>query len=286
MPKTGRAYDLSSGWWPGMPLAAGHPPFHVMTYRTPAGERNQKDLRFLDQNRVNFGFVSEFMMGTTHTGTHIDALAHITCGPHAAWHGGYSSSDYLGDFGRSTATHRNCRRCSSAASSSTFPAALGVKHLAPHQPVGGKELAAPARARTWRLARAISSSSAPARCSTGRVPRASPPARAAACRSTAQNGWRGRVSTAFAGDNAALEVAPVGHQGRSAARPSLSHPRARPPHPGMGQPEELARDRVYEFLFVCLPLPGHRRDRIDGAAAGDRLRRLAAAAARRTSGWK
>ena len=37
MPKTGTAYDLSSGWWPGMPLATGHPPFHVMTYRSPAG---------------------------------------------------------------------------------------------------------------------------------------------------------------------------------------------------------------------------------------------------------
>jgi hypothetical protein len=41
IPKTGKAYDLSSGWWPGMPLAEGHPPFHVMTYRSPSGQRNQ-----------------------------------------------------------------------------------------------------------------------------------------------------------------------------------------------------------------------------------------------------
>ena len=40
LPKSGKAYDLCSGWWPGMPLAEGHPQFQVLTYRSPRGERN------------------------------------------------------------------------------------------------------------------------------------------------------------------------------------------------------------------------------------------------------
>ena len=61
--------------------------------------------------------------------------------------------------------------------------------------------------------------------------------------------------TAFAGDNAALEVAPSGIRGDpQPVHRFLIHER------GLlilewVNPEELARDRVYEFLFVCLPLP-------------------------------
>src|SRR5689334_245395 len=65
IPKQGRAYDLSSGWWPGMPIAGDHPPFQLVTYRTPAGQRNQRDLAFMRDNRVNFGFVSELMLCTS-----------------------------------------------------------------------------------------------------------------------------------------------------------------------------------------------------------------------------
>ena len=145
MPKTGRAYDLSSGWWPGMPLATGHPPFHVMTYRSPAGQRNQKDLRFLHDNPVNFGFISEFMMCTTHTGTHIDALAHITCGPNSAWHGGFSSNEFLGDFGPLNNDASQLPPVIKRGVLLDIPKALGVEHLAPHQGVGAPELEAACR---------------------------------------------------------------------------------------------------------------------------------------------
>src|SRR3954463_2399301 len=97
--RTGRAYDLSSGWWPGMPLAEGHPQFQVMTYRSPAGERNQDDFEFLRPNPHNYGWISELLMCTMHTGTHIDALAHTTCGPEAAWHGGDNPKNELGGLG-------------------------------------------------------------------------------------------------------------------------------------------------------------------------------------------
>ena len=193
MPKTGRAYDLSSGWWPGMPLAMGHPPFHVMTYRSPAGERNQKDLRFLDQNRVNFGFVSELMMGTTHTGTHIDALAHITCGPHAAWHGGYSSSEHLGDFGPLNSDASELPPLFKRGVLLDIPAALGVKHLAPHQPVGRKELDTACPQQGIALGEGDLVLIRTGTMLDWPIPRDWLRARAPACRSTAPNGWPERV---------------------------------------------------------------------------------------------
>jgi kynurenine formamidase len=101
IPRQGRVFDLSSGWWRGMPGAAPHPRFEVITYRTPRGQRNQQDIAILraDENRVNMGFISEFVLGTTHTGTHIDALCHTTCGETNTWHGGGSADQLLGDFG-------------------------------------------------------------------------------------------------------------------------------------------------------------------------------------------
>jgi kynurenine formamidase len=42
--------------------------------------------------------MSELVIGTTHTGAHIDAHAHMTVGDEERWHGGSARSD-LGDFG-------------------------------------------------------------------------------------------------------------------------------------------------------------------------------------------
>jgi kynurenine formamidase len=42
--------------------------------------------------------MSELVMGTTHSGAHIDAHAHMTVGADDRWHGGTARTD-LGDFG-------------------------------------------------------------------------------------------------------------------------------------------------------------------------------------------
>lgn len=100
----GQIYDLDSGRWPGMPLFPAHPPFIVSSYRSPHGWRNQGDFDdWLGKNSVNMGLNTEIMVGTAHTGTHIDALNHITCGDDSHWHGGYTEADFLGDFGPLTA---------------------------------------------------------------------------------------------------------------------------------------------------------------------------------------
>jgi len=100
----GEVYDLDSGRWSGMPLFPAHPPFIITSYRSPHGWRNQHDFDgWLGKNSVNMGLNTEIIIGTVHTGTHIDALNHITCGDDSHWHGGYNEADFLGDFGPLTA---------------------------------------------------------------------------------------------------------------------------------------------------------------------------------------
>ena len=97
--REGRVYDLDCVRFPGMPLFPGHPPFQVMAYRTPRGLDNQGDQEWLAENDVKFAWQSEMVMGTVHSGTHIDALSHITCGDEHSWFGGGNAERDLGDFG-------------------------------------------------------------------------------------------------------------------------------------------------------------------------------------------
>lgn len=254
-PTRGKAYDLSSGWWPGMPLAKGHPSFQVLTYRSPAGQRNQRDLRFLDHNPKNFGFISELVMGTTHTGTHIDALCHITCGPDSCWHGGYSARDFLGDFGPLRSDASELPPLIKRGLMLDIPATRGMTRLPAEYPVGPADLEAACRRqgvtvqegdfvliRTgamlgWPDEAAIAESAGSGLSLDG-----------------AQ--WLvERRMAAVGGDNAALEVDPSG-------LPDEFQPVHRLLIQERGllilewvNPEELARDGVSEFLFVCLPLP-------------------------------
>jgi kynurenine formamidase len=254
IPKSGAAYDLSSGWWPGMPLAEGHPPFHVMTYRSPAGERNQKDMRFLDDNPLNYGFISELMMCTTHTGTHVDALAHITCGPKSTWHGGFSADEFLGDFGPLRNDASQLPPLIRRGVLLDIPKTLGVDHLEPQQSVGVQQLEAACSRKGASL-----QAGDLVLIRTGAMLRWPEADALAACEGSGLSieGARWLVArgvTAFAGDNAVLEVAPSGIKGDP-----------QPVHRFLIQekgllilewvyPEELSRDDVSEFLFVCLPL--------------------------------
>lgn len=96
----GEIYDLDSGRWPGMPLFAGHPPFQVLRYRTATGQDIMGDMdSWRGQNDVHMGFTTELISGTMHTGTHMDALCHTTCGVDNQWYGGYRSATELSDFG-------------------------------------------------------------------------------------------------------------------------------------------------------------------------------------------
>ncbi len=96
--RTGRIYRLAGERFPGMPLFPGHPPFQVLSYRTPQGIRAAGDRPWGPVNDAGLGYMSELVLGSQHTGAHIDAHGHMTVGDDDRWHGGCAGTD-LGDFG-------------------------------------------------------------------------------------------------------------------------------------------------------------------------------------------
>jgi len=101
--REGRIFDLDIGRFTGMPSSPVHVPFTVTTYRTPRGLANQRDQAWLagEENTAEWGFVSEVVISSMHTGTHIDALCHVMrgWGDDATWFGGTRAADAIGDFG-------------------------------------------------------------------------------------------------------------------------------------------------------------------------------------------
>ncbi|MEV4671480.1 MULTISPECIES: cyclase family protein [Actinomadura] len=97
MPRTGRIFDLDAGRWAGMPVLDAHPPFVMTTYRTPRGGRIDGPAGRPDAQGAPTGVMTEFMAASTHTGTHVDALCHITEGEE--WYGGGTEAEHLGDHG-------------------------------------------------------------------------------------------------------------------------------------------------------------------------------------------
>jgi len=96
--RQGRIFGLARDRFPGMPLFPGHPAFEVLAYRTPQGIRAAGTRPWGPDNDARLGYMSELVLGTTHSGAHIDAHAHMTIGPEDRWNAG-SAREHLGDFG-------------------------------------------------------------------------------------------------------------------------------------------------------------------------------------------
>jgi kynurenine formamidase len=97
--REGRTYSLAATRYPGMPLFPGHPPFQVLNYRTPRGIRVTGAKPWGPVNDAGLGYMAEYVMATSHSGAHIDALAHMTVGEDMHWYGGGKADDHLTDFG-------------------------------------------------------------------------------------------------------------------------------------------------------------------------------------------
>jgi kynurenine formamidase len=97
--REGRTYSLAATRYPGMPLFPGHPPFQVLNYRTPRGIRVTGAQPWGPVNDAGLGYMAEYIMATSHSGAHIDALAHMTVGDDSHWYGGGRADDHLTDFG-------------------------------------------------------------------------------------------------------------------------------------------------------------------------------------------
>lgn len=247
-------YDLDCGRFSGMPLFPAHPPFQVLTYRSPRGLENQGDQDWLGDNEVNFHWHSEVVMGTVHTGTHIDALAHITCGTDHHWFGGGSSERDLGDFGPLRGDASEIPPLIARGVLIDVAGARGVDALDAHEAIGPDEL----RSTLERQGVELRPRDVPL-VRTGYLS-GWPDADFIEAHEQAgidRDGalWLAEQGVvAVGGDTESLEVLPSTVPGN--------------PHPvhiallnergifiiEMVNCEQLAADRAYEFCFVCLPL--------------------------------
>jgi kynurenine formamidase len=253
-PSLGRAYDLSSGWWHRMPMWDGHAQLQVMTYRTPQGEVNQRDLDLMEENDVQYGFISDLVMGSTHAGTHIDALAHVTVGPDQLWHGGHSARTDLGDFGPLNGDAAELKPLITRGVLLDLPAAQGIEHLPASTPAHARELEAARAAQGTEI-----HPGSVILVRTGMM-RFWPDVEAMGRAEHAGVSLDGaewlieRSPLAVGADTESVEVWPSGIPGD----PEPVHRRMIQeegiPLIEFAYLEELARDRVYEFLFICIPL--------------------------------
>jgi kynurenine formamidase len=137
--RTGRMFRLARDRFPKMPLFPGHPTFEVVSYRTPQGIRAAGDQPWGPPNDAGLGFMSELVMGTTHSGAHIDAHAHMTLDDR--WHGGSARTD-LGDFGPLKGDATEIPPLWRRGVLYDVPGHRGVEALPAGEPVSGDELEA------------------------------------------------------------------------------------------------------------------------------------------------
>ena len=100
LPRQGRRGVLALvARFPGMPLFPGHPPFQVSMHRSPRGIKASGAQPWGPPNEVGLGYMAEVVSATSHSGAHIDALAHMTIGDDNHWFGGATSDEFLTDAG-------------------------------------------------------------------------------------------------------------------------------------------------------------------------------------------
>jgi kynurenine formamidase len=255
--KRGRAYSLSVARYPGMPLFPGHPPFQVLNFRTPEGIRAEGAQPWGPPNDVGLGYMAEYLLATTHSGAHIDALAHMTVGPDSHWYGGGNTAEHLTDKGPNLGDAEKLPAFFTRGVLLDVPTYRGLDALPAHEPVGADELRAVAAAEGVEVGRwdvvLIRSG----------YMRFWPDAEALAAHKTAGPDlsaakWlleRGVVASGT--DTETYEVQPAPDPGPT-GNPQPVHTLLLIDNAIYLMEsldlEELARQRVYEFLFVALPL--------------------------------
>ena len=99
MIRQGRLISLAATRFDGMPLFPGHPPFQVLNAVSPRGIRAGRRQPWGPVNDIGLGYMAEYLMCTSHSGAHIDALAHMTVGEDMHWYGGGRADEHLTDHG-------------------------------------------------------------------------------------------------------------------------------------------------------------------------------------------
>jgi kynurenine formamidase len=92
----GTPYDAESFKWPG------HAPGAIMTFRGPEGVRRQGDFKAANDPKLNpdrIAWHSCALFMSDNVTTQIDGLAHITHGDDNQWYNGFKEADWGGNFG-------------------------------------------------------------------------------------------------------------------------------------------------------------------------------------------
>ncbi len=255
--RDGRIYSLARERFRGMPLFPGHPQFEVLSYRTPQGLRAAGEQPWGACNDAGLGYMSEVVIGTTHTGAHIDAHAHMTIGEDDRWYGGSARTD-LGDFGPLKGDAREFEPIWCRGVLYDVPRSRGVDSLGKGEAVTADELRAIGRADGIQDPRAGDV----VLVRTGYLGHWPDAGALAAHRGAGPDAsvadWlveRGVHATGS--DTETYEVQPAPDPG-SPSNPQPVHTRLLVEHGIFIMEsldlEELARDGVHEFLFVALPL--------------------------------
>jgi kynurenine formamidase len=257
LPTRGTTYSLALPRYTGMPLFGSHPPFQVTMYRTSAGLRGDGEQPWGPRNEVNLGYMAEVVSGTAHSGAHVDALAHMTIGEDDHWYGGGNAREHLGDRGPKLGDGSKLPPFITRGVLLDVPAHRGVQALPAHEPVTAEELQAVAdrqgvevRPGDVVLIRSGYLAHWPDPQALDRHKTAGPDISAAR--------WlleRGAV--AVGSDTETFEVQPAPDPG-DPANPQPVHTLLLIENAiylfESIWLEELSRDRVYEFLFIALPL--------------------------------
>lgn len=255
--REGRTYSLAATRFPGMPLFPGHPPFQVLNFRSPRGIRVAHAEPWGPVNDAGLGYMAEYLMATSHSGAHMDALAHMTVGDDSHWYGGGSADAHLSDAGP---LHGDASKMPPFFTRGVLldaPGFRGVDCLPTGSPIDAAEMDAMSAAqgvdvREWDVVL----------IRTGYMGLWPDAERMAAHKTAGPDvtaaRWlleRGVVATGT--DTETYEVQPAPDPG-TPANPQPVHTLLLIEH-GIHLMESLdlealARDRVYEFLFVALPL--------------------------------
>ncbi len=256
--RTGRQYSLAAVRFNGMPLFPGHPTFQVVSYRTPHGlQVGRENLWAPVANDVGLGCMTELLTATSHSGAHIDALAHMTVGEDAHWYDGANAGDHLGDFGPTVGDAAQLPPLFTRGVLLDVAGHRGVECLPAGSPVDADELTAIARAQDVEIHEYDV-----VLFRTGYMGLWPDAARMADHRSpgpdlSAADFLLERGVVAVGSDTETFEVQPAPDPG-TPANPQPVHTRLLI-ESGVYimeslDLEQLAADGVHEFLFVALPL--------------------------------
>lgn len=259
MVKEGRIISLDSGRFMGMPQSPVHPKYQLLTYRTPRGFELEDDL-FGDADEVGMSFLTEMMISSLHIGTHLDALGHAGCGDE--WYGGFRPSKEVGDHGLLRADAASIPPFITPGVLLDAAAYAGVEHLPPSTALDRAKLQEIAEAQGVEIPR-----KGTVLVRTGAMtkfhdtPAYDAISTAGPDLDAAQWLVEDYEMVVLGGDTATIEPMPS---------PIKGHPS--PVHEyllakqgvhllELAWLEELARDKIYEFCLICLPI------KINGATA-------------------